>query len=722
MHSPIDLKIVLLTNKENEYKWNAVKLMPHLFSEDKTQRYFATNEDEAKEIFKSLEEVYNERNANIKAQTDENKETNQENPYLDYKPYYIIITDDFGRYKNLAFLDEVIEAKLNLGFSFLMVDKSLKHLPNTCNKYIYVVDKVSCIFEKEYTSQNQLNFNVEYCNGLDMYRAARELSNIPIQSAEASANLPSSISFLEMYNVGNIEQLGILNRWKSSDPITTLSCPIGVHSSGDLFKLDLHEKYHGPHGLIAGSTGSGKSEFIITYILSMAVNYHPDEVQFVLIDYKGGGLAGAFENQNLGIKLPHLVGTITNIDTVGLQRSLASIQSELKRRQVMFNEARNRIDEGTIDIYKYQKLYHEGIVEEPIPHLLIICDEFAELKQQQEEFMDELISVARIGRSLGVHLILATQKPAGIVNEQIRSNSKFGICLKVQSTEDSTDVINRPDAAYLKRAGQFYMQVGNNEYFTLGLSAYSGLPYMPSDVTKKKINNSLEIISNIGTVLKEVSNSKQVKLDNKGEQLTNIVKYMYKLAKQENIESKQLWMDNIPETIFLENTREKYKIEKIELEKQCESIEPLEVRIENVKQAYITLRKVIEEYHDIKMYDMCLANILYDKNTNSFRLIDTSRWYPSNNAFSKNIEQFNNCLCYSLFRHNLDWISKLSSEKELRELAKLVKLYENYLANNFPNFAELLDIVSYEIGKKSDKKVKTIGDLSGYQDKFKKKS
>ena len=146
------------------------------------------------------------------------------------------------------------------------------------------------------------------------------------------------------------------------------------------------------------------------------------------------------------------------------------------------------------------------------------------------------------------------------------------------------------------------------------------------------------------------------------------------------------------------------------------------IRIENVKQAYITLRKVIEEYHDIKMYDMCLANILYDKNTNSFRLIDTSRWYPSNNAFSKNIEQFNNCLCYSLFRHNLDWISKLNSEKELRELDKLVKLYENYLANNFPNFAELLDIVSYEIGKKSDKKIKTIGDLSGYQDKFKKKS
>ena len=86
-----------------------------------------------------------------------------------------------------------------------------------------------------------------------------------------------------------------------------MKAPVGVHPDGKLFDLDLHEKYHGPHGLIAGSTGSGKSEFIITYILSLAINFHPDEVQFVLIDYKGGGLAGAFENRESGIKLPHLV-------------------------------------------------------------------------------------------------------------------------------------------------------------------------------------------------------------------------------------------------------------------------------------------------------------------------------------------------------------------------------------------------------------------------------
>ena len=104
--------------------------------------------------------------------------------------------------------------------------------------------------------------------------------------------------------------------------------------------MDLHEKAHGPHGLIAGMTGSGKSEFIITYVLSMAVNYSPEEVQFVLIDYKGGGLASAFVDSDTGVKLPHVVGTITNLDKSEINRTLVSINSELRRRQAVFNEVK----------------------------------------------------------------------------------------------------------------------------------------------------------------------------------------------------------------------------------------------------------------------------------------------------------------------------------------------------------------------------------------------
>lgn len=222
--------------------------------------------------------------------------------------------------------------------------------------------------------------------------------------------------------------------------------------------------------MIAGSTGSGKSEFIITFILSLAVSYHPYEVQFVLIDYKGGGLAGAFENKDKGIKIPHLIGSITNLDKSEMNRSLVSIKSELERIQVAFNEVREKLGEGTIDIYKYQRLFREGKVDKPMAHLFIISYEFAELNQQQPEFMEELVSTACIGRSLGVHLILATQKPAGVVNDQIWSNSRFKICLKVQTSEDSIEVLKKDDASKIKETGRFYLQVGNDELFELGQS------------------------------------------------------------------------------------------------------------------------------------------------------------------------------------------------------------------------------------------------------------
>ena len=315
----------------------------------------------------------------------------------------------------------------------------------------------------------------------DLEACCKVLANVPIKFEGGTRSLPNAFAFLEMYNVGKVEQLNAMYRWQNNNPIKSLKTEIGIDDLGKPIYLDLHEKAHGPHGLIAGMTGSGKSEFIITYILSMALNYSPNEVAFILIDYKGGGLVGAFENQKLGIRLPHLAGKITNLDKAEMKRTLVSINSELRRRQAVFNTVRDELGESTIDIYKYQRFFREGKIKNPIPHLFLISDEFAELKSQQPEFMDELISAARIGRSLGVHLILATQKPSGVVNEQIWSNSKFKVCLKVQDRSDSQEMIKRPDAASLKETGRFYLQVGYDEFFALGQSAWTGAPYYESD-------------------------------------------------------------------------------------------------------------------------------------------------------------------------------------------------------------------------------------------------
>ena len=549
-HSYEDLKLVFLLKEDKQKKWEYVKMLPHVWNNTKQIRFFADNYDDMKEISSYLEEDLN------------NRLQYKDKDYKSFMPYYLIITDDYKKVENLKIITEILKTKVNVGFSLLCITNDLMQLPNQCKTFICLEsNKNGIIFQNEISSTNQQRIIFDDSVTFFFNKLSSTISNIPIRYNVAGGNLlPNSYTFLEMYDVGLIEQLNVLERWHKNDSTLSLKAPIGIDSSEMPIVLDIHEKFHGPHGLIAGSTGSGKSEFIITYILSLAVNYHPNDLTFILIDYKGGGLAGAFQKKY--IKLPHLVGTITNIDTIGLQRSLASIQSELRRRQILFNEARNMTDEGTIDIYKYQKLYHEGIVKTAIPHLLIICDEFAELKQQQEDFMEELISVSRIGRSLGVHLILATQKPAGIVNDQIRSNSKFAICLKVQDKEDSTDVIKKPDAAYLKKAGQFYMQVGHDEYFILGQSAWSGAPYYPSDVTEKKVDNSLQFISNIGVIIKQADDNNQKFISNQGEQLTNIVKYLSDIAKQNNIKTENLWLDNLEENIFVKDIKKKYNIKK----------------------------------------------------------------------------------------------------------------------------------------------------------------
>lgn len=396
------------------------------------------------------------------------------------------------------------------------------------------------------------------CNINDI---AVRLANTQLDIASRMHELPDMITFLDMYGVDRIEHLNPLIRWKENNPTVSLSAPVGVDTTGELFTLDLHEKYQGPHGLVAGMTGSGKSEFIITYILSMAVNYHPDEVAFILIDYKGGGLTGAFEDKEKGIKLPHLAGTITNLDGAAVKRSLISIQSELRRRQAVFNEARKVSNEGTMDIYKYQKLYRDKVVTEPVPHLFIISDEFAELKTQQPEFMEQLISAARIGRSLGVHLILATQKPSGVVDDQIWSNTRFRVCLKVQDKSDSNDMIKRSDAAELSHTGRFYLQVGFNEYFAKGQSAWCGATYYEDGNNEQMRPVSVSVIDNTGRTVKQV---KEIRHNNnpskKTKQIVALVKYLSDIATEEGIHERTLWMDEIPAIVYVDELIKKYGI------------------------------------------------------------------------------------------------------------------------------------------------------------------
>ena len=552
-HSYDDLKIAVFTNKSNAERWEYMKKMPYSFSNDKQIRFFAVNTEEMQDVSNYLSQIFDYR----KSIFDES--SNGKIGYSSFKGYYLILIDDIDMARKIGIVEDVLESKINLGFSLLILEDKLSKIPSECNNFIVIGNKTSGILNSE-SDDNQIKFKDEIINNFNMENCVLSLSNLPIYFDTKENTMPSMVTFLELFGVGQVEQLNSINRWRDNNPTKSLKAPVGVNENGDPFILDIHEKYHGPHGLVAGMTGSGKSEFIITYILSMAINYSPEEVAFVLIDYKGGGLTGAFEDPETGMKLPHIVGTITNLDKAEINRALSSINSELRRRQKIFNKAREIHGESTVDIYKYQRMYREGIVEEPMPHLIIISDEFAELKAQQPDFMDDLISTARIGRSLGVHLILATQKPSGVVDAQIWSNSKFKICLKVQDKADSMEMIKCANAAELKEVGRFYLSVGYNEYFALGQAAWAGAPYYPSKEYKKPVDKKIYFINNVGFPIKSIDNTiskRNFKAD--GEELSAILKYIINVSSNFNLKIRKLWLDKIPHNIYFSKLIKKYK-------------------------------------------------------------------------------------------------------------------------------------------------------------------
>jgi len=284
-------------------------------------------------------------------------------------------------------------------------------------------------------------------------------------------------------------------------------------------------------------------------ILSLAVNFHPHDVAFLLIDYKGGGMANLFKN------LPHLLGTITNLDGAQSMRALASINAEIHRRERLFGEFEvNHINQ-------YQKKFKNGEATEPLPHLFLISDEFAELKVNQPDFIKELVSIARVGRSLGVHLILATQKPSGVVDDQIWSNSRFKIALKVADRSDSNEMLHTPDAAEITQTGRAYLQVGNNEVYELFQSAWSGADYQPDKDDMGIEDHTIYLINELGQYeilnedlsgLEDVDEIKEVPTE-----LDAIVHHIQLLCEEQEIPPvPQPWLPPLKERITLDELEE----------------------------------------------------------------------------------------------------------------------------------------------------------------------
>ncbi len=266
-------------------------------------------------------------------------------------------------------------------------------------------------------------------------------------SRDDDSAIPDAARLLDVLGLTNPTAEKIVAGWATRGMST--QAVVGVSLDGP-FALDLRRD--GPHDLIAGTTGSGKSELLQTLIASLAVANRPEAMTLVLVDYKGGS---AFAEC---ARLPHTVGMVTDLDAALVSRALESLGAELRRREHRLAEA------GKKDLEAYVDKRGRDATLPAMPRLLIVIDEFASLARELPDFVSGLVNIAQRGRSLGIHLILATQRPSGVVSPEIRANTNLRIALRVTDTSESSDVIDAPDAARIATAnpGRAYVRLGHS--------------------------------------------------------------------------------------------------------------------------------------------------------------------------------------------------------------------------------------------------------------------
>ena len=483
-HSYRDVNFVNVTSREAYAQtWNAWRLLPHFTVQDLNMRGLIHTEKLRDVVLNSFYRILQQRAQAV-------KDAGSQKPQ--FTPHYVLTIADDRLLAGHGINERLAEDTSELGVTVIWCSEDAKLLPET----------VTALIETPHRSRGELVTNegvyvatpfAPYELSRDLEPALRRLSNLNHLEVEKNA-VPESLSLFEQYEVKTVDELGIAERWSRAEPNKSIASMIGWRGKSDYVFWDLHERAHGPHALVGGTTGSGKSEFLTTYLIGLAINFSPEDVGMLVIDWKGGGIANTLD------KLPHFMGAITNLDGAGTARALASIKAELQKRQREFAVY------GVNSINAYMTLYKQRhdpkpdvkYPSSPLPHLVLVSDEFAELKANVPEFLDELTSVARIGRSLGVHLILATQKPSGVVNDQIEANSSSKIALKMASEQDSNELLKTTDAAHITNPGRGYLKVGQNEVYELFQSGYAGVPYDPDAVESERVDERIYRINEVG--------------------------------------------------------------------------------------------------------------------------------------------------------------------------------------------------------------------------------
>jgi S-DNA-T family DNA segregation ATPase FtsK/SpoIIIE len=533
-HAPDEVKIAAVFPEDEHERWAWVRWLPHTWQNDRRVRFLANDAESAHRLMVRLEHLLDDR---LRV-SDEYRSGKK----VTFTSHFVIFITSHSMLETDPVVQRLQREGPGVGFYVVFLGSRTKSLPQSCRAVIRLSGTQSHLIWPAGDSASQ---EVAPDYATDEFCAAFAQTIAPIRLQQVTArSIPTSVTLLEQLKVQSVEELRIAERWNISQTAgKSLAVAIGMAAGNEPILLDLHERADGPNGLVAGMVGAGKSELLQTLVASLAINFHPHRLAFVLVDYKGGGMADPFTD------LPHTLGVITNLQQENLAaRALTSFNVELDRRQKLFKLA------GVIHIDDYHKLYYAGQVREPLPYLVVIVDEFAEMKSEQPETAKGFVRIARLGRALGLRLILAMQKPAGIVDGQIEANTRFRLCLRVAQTEDSQAMLKRPDAAYLVGIGRAYLQVGANEVFKEFQVGWSGAAYVPDNIEG---GDPREVVAvELDGHRRTLYASAEKTTHKETTQLKAVVDHLILTARAQQVSPlPQLWLDALPPLLILDETR-----------------------------------------------------------------------------------------------------------------------------------------------------------------------
>jgi S-DNA-T family DNA segregation ATPase FtsK/SpoIIIE len=456
-HSPQDLRIVVFTtDPAGERTWRWATWLPHLspLVPDSCITAVAAAEHEA----------FGRRLAELTALLDRRRAARTDSRVRPL-PDIVVVLDGAEELRRRPGVPELLRDGPALGIRAICVDDDPQGLPVEARAQLTINSLPEPRADLDLPSQRIESVVPDLPSPEWAERFGRAMA--PLEDAtprESAETVPDRVDFMAMHreapgSCDPVDAAAIGRLW-TGPASTTVHALLGSSAEGPV-SIDLVRD--GPHALIGGTTGAGKSELLQTLVTSLALAHRPDTLNFVLIDYKGGS---AFTDC---ARLPHVLGVVTDLDVHLTSRALTSLEAELKRREHLLAAV------GAKDLDDYLRVSRPGAP--PLGRLVLVVDEFKMLADDLPDFVAGLVRLAAIGRSLGVHLVLATQRPAGIISADMRANISLRIALRVRDRADSDDVIESPEAAAIsdRTPGRALIRTGGGDLLTVQ-TAYAGGP------------------------------------------------------------------------------------------------------------------------------------------------------------------------------------------------------------------------------------------------------